>query len=56
MAVSSALLNVEDFSRLPEASGGVRQELHDGELIELPPSRSYIRDFRSGLSRCWNLD
>ena len=37
MAVSSALLNVEDFCRLPEASGGVRQELHDGELIELPP-------------------
>jgi len=37
MAVTSGLLTVADFTRLPRPAGGVRQELHHGELIELPP-------------------
>ena len=37
MAVSSALLSVADFARLPQPAGGVRQELHHGEVVELPP-------------------
>ena len=37
MAVTSALLSVDEFARLPQAAGGVRQELHHGELVELPP-------------------
>jgi Uma2 family endonuclease len=37
MAVRSALLSVAEFARLPEPCGGVRQELHHGELVELPP-------------------
>jgi Uma2 family endonuclease len=30
-------LSDEDFARLSPAPGGVRQELHHGELIEVPP-------------------
>lgn len=37
MAVTSALLTVAEFSGLPQPSGGVRQELHHGELVELLP-------------------
>ena len=37
MAVTSSLLTVAEFSRLPQPLGGVRQELHHGELVELPP-------------------
>ena len=37
MAVTSAVLSVDDFARLPRPAGGVRQELHHGELVELPP-------------------
>ena len=37
MAVTSALLTVAEFGGLPQPSGGVRQELHHGELVELPP-------------------
>ena len=37
MAVTSALLSVAEFSRLPRPAGGIRQELHHGELVELPP-------------------
>jgi Uma2 family endonuclease len=37
MAVLNALLTVSEFSRLPQPSGGIRQELHHGELVELPP-------------------
>lgn len=37
MAVTSALLSVAEFARLPQPAGGVRQELHHGELVELPP-------------------
>jgi Uma2 family endonuclease len=37
MLATGALLSVEDFARLPKAPGGVRQELHHGELIEFPP-------------------
>jgi len=37
MAVTSAALSVDEFARLPQPAGGVRQELHHGELVELPP-------------------
>jgi len=37
MAVTSAVLSVDEFVRLPRPAGGVRQELHHGELVELPP-------------------
>lgn len=31
------LMTVAEFSRLPEAAGGMRQELHQGEPFELAP-------------------
>jgi Uma2 family endonuclease len=37
MAVKGALLSVSEFAHLPQPAGGVRQELHHGELVELPP-------------------
>ena len=37
MAVTSGLLSVADFARLPQPAGGVRQELHHGELVESLP-------------------
>jgi Uma2 family endonuclease len=37
MAVTSGLLTVAEFTRLPEPADGVRQELRHGELVELPP-------------------
>ena len=37
MAVTSAVLSVDEFARLPRHPGGMRQELHHGELVELPP-------------------
>jgi hypothetical protein len=37
MAVTGALLSVAEFARLPQPPGGVRQELHHGELVESPP-------------------
>jgi Uma2 family endonuclease len=37
MAVTGTLLSVAEFARLPQPAGGVRQELHHGELVELPP-------------------
>ncbi len=37
MAVTRTVLSVAEFARLPQAAGGVRQELHHGEVIELPP-------------------
>ena len=37
MAVTSTLLSVAEFARLPQPDGGVRQELHHGEVVELPP-------------------
>jgi len=40
MAVTTNLLTVDDFARLPQPAGGVRQELHHGELFELPPVKS----------------
>jgi Uma2 family endonuclease len=39
MAVSNVLLTVDEFSRLPQPAGGVRQELHHGEVVELPPRK-----------------
>ena len=40
MVATGALLSVNDFARLPPPSGGIRQELHHGELIELPPVKN----------------
>ncbi len=37
MAVTSARLSVAEFSGLTQPSGGVRQELHHGEVVESPP-------------------
>jgi Uma2 family endonuclease len=37
MVVTTALLSVAEFSRPPRPAGGVRQELHHGKLVELPP-------------------
>ncbi len=37
MAVTSGLLSVADFMRLPQSSQGARQELHHGQLAEMPP-------------------
>lgn len=37
MAVTSALLTVAEFSALPQPRGGVRQELHHGEVFEMAP-------------------
>jgi Uma2 family endonuclease len=37
MAVTSALLRVAEFARLPQPAWGVRQELHHGGVVELPP-------------------
>src|ERR1700689_1513263 len=37
MAVTGTLLSVAEFARLPQPAGGLRQELHHGELVELPP-------------------
>lgn len=37
MAVSQALLTVAEFARLPQPQDGRRQELHHGEIFELPP-------------------
>ncbi len=37
MAILTGMLSVAEFARLPQPEGGVRQELHHGELLELPP-------------------
>jgi Uma2 family endonuclease len=37
MAILTGSLSVAEFARLPQPEGGVRQELHHGELVELPP-------------------
>lgn len=37
MAVASTFLSVAEFASLPQRSGGIRQELRHGELVELPP-------------------
>jgi Uma2 family endonuclease len=39
MAATNGLLSVNDFTRLPTSAKGVRQELHHGQLIELPPAK-----------------
>jgi Uma2 family endonuclease len=39
MALTSTTLTVDEFSRLPRPAGGVRQELHHGEVFELPPAK-----------------
>ncbi len=40
MAVLSGLMTVAEFMSLPERAGGWRQELHHGELFEMPPVKS----------------
>ena len=37
MPATNSPLTVAEFARLPQPAGGVRQELHHGELVELPP-------------------
>jgi Uma2 family endonuclease len=37
MALTSGLLSVAEFAPLPQPAGGIRQELHCGKLVELPP-------------------
>src|ERR1700679_3590363 len=49
MAVTNALLSVAEFARLPQPAGGVRQELHHGELVELPPVKKLHTKLRKGL-------
>ena len=40
MAVVSNLLSVAEFASLPQRSGGIRQELRHGELVESPPVKT----------------
>ena len=40
MAVASGLMTVAEFMNLPEPAGGLRQELHYGELFEMPPVKA----------------
>ena len=51
MAVTSALLSVADFSRLPSPPGGVRQELQHGEVVELPPVKKLHTKLQQRLVR-----
>ena len=51
MAITSALLSVADFSRLPSPPGGVRQELQHGEVIELPPVKKLHTKLQQRLVR-----
>ena len=37
MAVATRHLTVAEFANLPQPVGGLRQELHHGELVEMPP-------------------
>jgi Uma2 family endonuclease len=37
MSVTRVLPSVDEFVRLPQPAGGIRQELHHGELVESPP-------------------
>ena len=39
MAVTTGLLRVAEFARLPQPPGGIRQELHHGELVEMAPAK-----------------
>ena len=49
MAVASNLLSVAEFASLPQRSGGIRQELHHGELVELPPVKMLHTKIRKRL-------
>lgn len=49
MAVTSAVLSVDEFARLPRPAGGVRQELHQGELVEWPPVKKLHRKLQRRL-------
>ncbi len=40
MAVASGSMTVFEFMNLPEPAGGLRQELHHGELFEMPPVKA----------------
>jgi Uma2 family endonuclease len=39
MAVATRHLTVAEFANLPQPVGGLRQELHHGELVERPPDK-----------------
>ncbi|MBM3753366.1 MAG: Uma2 family endonuclease [Acidobacteria bacterium] len=49
MAVTSALLTVAEFEALPQPRGGVRLELHHGELFEMPPVKKLHTRVQIGL-------
>ena len=48
MATVARLLTVEDFMALPQPAAGARQELHHGELVEMPP----VKHLHTKAQRC----
>ncbi len=51
MEVIGSLLTVAEFTRLPQPAGGVRQELHHGQLVELPPVKKLHTRLQKNLVR-----
>jgi Uma2 family endonuclease len=51
MAVTSAPLSVEEFTRLPQPAGGVRHELHHGGVVESPPVKKIHTKIQKRLIR-----
>ena len=51
MAILTGMLSVAEFARLPQPEGGVRQELHHGELVELPPVKKIHTKLQQRLVR-----
>ena len=49
MAVVSGLMTVAEFMNLPEPAGGLRQELHHGELFEMPPVKAIHVELQDAL-------
>ena len=49
MAVASGLMTVAEFMNLPEPAGGFRQELHHGELFEMPPVKAIHTKLQNAL-------
>jgi Uma2 family endonuclease len=40
-ALGAALTTWDEFVALPDTDAGVHRELHDGEVIEMPPARAF---------------
>ena len=49
MAIVSGLMTVAEFMNVPEPAGGVRQELHHGELFEMPPVKAFHTKLQNAL-------